>query len=550
MTTLDRLRRLAALATLLTAACSAPAPDATVPFPDRAAGLGLVHAVASGGTDKVHIRESLGQGGCWTDYDGDGDLDLLLLDGGRQPPPSEGAAGPWRFYARQGPGFVEVGERVGLAGRAWGVGCAVGDADGDGLDDLFVTVAGGANRLFRNLGVGRFEDVTDRAGVGDPALSVGAAFADLDGDGDLDLAVARYLDEASLDATQPCRWKGTRVMCGPKAYSPLPDVIYRNLGDGRFEDVSSEVGVAEHAGYGMGIALFDADLDGDVDLFVANDSSPNHFFLNDGRGGFHEQGFERGLALSDRGQSQASMGVDAGDLNGDGRTDLVVSNFSDDVNNVLLAAGPVYSESSHRSGAAAASLAMLGWAMLLEDVDLDGDLDLFTVNGHVYPEVDEADPATTYRQPLQLLLNDGAGRWTDELHPGPGPTLARSAALADVDADGDADFLVVRDGASPWLLENDLAAADHHWIGFRLRGSQPGNRAALGAHLRFETEAGSQWREHRPCRGYLGCGDAVVRFGTGRTTRGRELEVTWPSGRRHRYRSLPVDRTWQLEEGR
>ncbi len=527
-----------------------PAPG----FHDVAALRGLIHATHSGSAQKRHIRETLGQGLCWTDFDRDGDPDLLVLGGARALRPTPDQLDPWRLYENRGGRFEDVAPRAGLAQRAWALGCAVGDIDNDGDEDLFVTTADGPNRLFRNRGDGAFEDITARAGVGDPALGSGAAFGDLDRDGDLDLVVARYLDESRPPPPEGCLWKGTPVMCGPKGYPPLPALLYLNRGDGTFAEAGRRTGLARHAGFGLGVLLFDAEGDGDLDIFVANDSSPSHLFLNRGDATFEESGLMAGVALSDEGSAQAGMGADAGDLDGDGRLDILKTNFSDDINNFFHNdGGGVFSEWSHRSGLAGLSFTRLGWAVLLEDFDLDGDLDLFVANGHVYPQVDAHDSNTEYRQAPQLLFNDGAGRLSPRPElAGPGfslRVLGRSAAAADFDRDGDIDLAVTRDGEPPLLLENRLAPAGASWLALRLAGTRS-NREGLGARVEVVAGGRTQVREVRRSRGYLGGSDAELVFGLGGAAAAERVVIRWPSGARQTLGPLAAWRVHVVREPR
>ncbi len=525
-------------------------------MPDVAAELGLRHRVVSGSSEKGHIRETVGQGACWIDYDGDADLDLFLPNGARQMRSAysrnDPLLAPWRLYERAGGGFVERSEALGASAAGWGVGCAVGDVDGDGRDDLYVTTAVGGNRLLRNTG-GAFVDVTARSGTAAGGFSASALFFDGDGDADLDLFVTAYLDESHPPAG-PCFWKGGPVTCGPKGYPPLDALLFVNDGRGRFAPASQAGGIAGHPGYGLGAVSLDADSDGNADLFVANDSSPNHLFLNRGDGTFEERGLVAGVALSHSGTSQASMGVDVGDLDGDGAQDLVVTNFSDDVHNFFRQEGPgLFSEWTHQSGLAQASFSRLGWAVILEDFDLDRDVDIFLANGHVYPGVESFDPNTAYRQPLQLLFNDGAGRLREEPErlgaAFATPFAARGAAPADFDRDGDVDLLVVRDGDPPLLLRNDLPAPGSHWLRVRLRGSSV-NREGIGATVEVEDRYGRQAREMRRSRGYLSSGPAELVFGLGPSDRVTRLRVRWSGAAAEQSCwGIAVDRTVTVVEG-
>jgi enediyne biosynthesis protein E4 len=524
-------------------------------FVDVASTSGLVHATWSGSEKKRHIRETLGQGACWTDFDRDDDPDLLLLNGAREVRaayrPDDPLLHPWRFYRNTRGSFTDISAETRLDVRAWGIGCAAGDVDDDGFDDLFVTTAAGPDLLFRNRRDGTFEKVAF-PDAPDTVLSSGAAFADFDRDGDLDLIVARYLDESSYSGSTDCRWKGVPVMCGPKGYRPLDAVLYVNGGGGRFT-APRVAGIAGHPGYGLGVVVFDADDDGDADIYIANDSSPSHLFLNRGNGTFEESGLAAGVALSSNGATQAGMGVDAGDLDGDGRVDLVKTNFSDDVSNFYRGEGGAsFTDWADRAGLSQASFDKLGWAVVMEDFDLDTSLDLLVVNGHVYPEVDRFKSGTAYRQAPQLLLNDGAGRFAPAAT-GPGspfaqPIAGRSAAAADFDRDGDMDVLVTRDGAPPLLLRNDLRAASTHWIAIRLQGRSP-NREAIGARVEVQTRARRQVREVRRSRGYLSSGEARLLVGLGSEARADRVTVRWPDGGSKTLTNAAADREWRIDEG-
>jgi hypothetical protein len=514
-----------------------------VGFTDVAAESGIVDATYSGPAKKTRIRETMGQGVCWIDYDRDGDPDLFVPNG-------PGHA--WHLYENRNGRFIDAAPSAGLAISAWGIGCAVADVDNDGYDDLFVTTAAEGNRLFHNRGNKTFESWTERSGLGTSLLSASAAFGDVDGDGDLDLFVAAYLDESKAPAPESCVWKGAKVMCGPKGFPPLDGLLYLNNGDGTFVLKSAERGIAGHPGFGLGVIMLDADQDGDTDLYVANDSSPSHLFLNDGHGVFREAGLGAGVALSQEGASQAGMGVDSGDLDGDGLPDIIKTNFSDDVNNFYHNDGKGYfTEWSQRSGLAEASFKKLGWAPILEDFDLDGDLDLLVVNGHVYPGVEQIDPNTTYRQEMQLFLNDGKGKFRQQPEIAGtvfrSPISGRSAAAADFDGDGDMDVAISRDGEPPLLLKNDLASSSNHWVKVRLRGVRS-NRSGIGATVEVEAGGKLQRREMRSSRGYLGSSETILVFGLGDVTRILQITIRWPSGTVQTLHDLETRREYLITE--
>jgi hypothetical protein len=547
-------RTLVVLGALLCNACEPANERGAGGFSELGEASGITLPVFSGSAEKVHIRESLGQGACWLDHDRDGDLDLFIPNGAREVR-AEYETAPhllkaWTFYVNRGGRFTEEATTLGAMADAWGIGCTVGDVDGDSYADLFVTTAAGPNRFFHNRGDGTFEDWTVRSSLGDLALSTGAAFGDLDGDGDLDLFVATYLDESRPPPSANCRWKGAAVMCGPRGYPPLDDLLYLNDGRGNFTEVSANAGLRGLGGFGLGVLMLDAEADGDLDIFVGNDSTPNRLLLNRGDGIFMDAGLMSGLALSSSGATQAAMGVDGGDLDGDGLEDLVVTNFSDDVNNFYRNdGGAIFTEWSLRSGMATSSFNRLGWSVLIEDFDLDGAPDVFVANGHVYPQVDGGDGNTSYRQPLQLLFNDGRGRLVEDLDRLGAvfeqPIAARGAAAADFDFDGDVDLVVVRDGAVPWLLRNELPNPNASWLRVTLRG-RPGNPQALGAKVEVETAGRVQVRELRASRGYLSASQPALTFGLGAAETVDRLTVRWPDGGVQVLYDLRPDRSLHL----
>ncbi|HVS03810.1 MAG TPA: CRTAC1 family protein [Thermoanaerobaculia bacterium] len=539
------------LAMAAPAAVPANADAAAPPFRlhDVAAEAGIEWVNVSGAMTPPRrtILEENGNGGCLFDYDGDGDLDLFLVNGGdlevlagRRPPLANALYrndGGWRF--------VEVTAAAGVgAGPAWGMGCTVGDVDGDGLPDLYLT-GYGANVLYRNQGDGTFRDVTAESGVGDPGWSHSAAFGDFDGDGDLDLYVTNNL-EFSLDRVpaEPCQWRGVAVACGPVGWEPQPDRLFVNDGAGRFHDGSLAAGIhAPEPQFGLGVALADYDDDGRLDIAVANDSGPNFLFRNLGGGRFEEVAWEVGLATQREGRFQAGMGIDWGDADGDGTPDLVVTNFAFDHDTLYLQQpGGLFEDASYPSGLGGAGYREMSWGVRFVDLDHDGDLDLYVANGHIYPEVDAAGEETL-RQADHLLLNDGAGKLTpapERIVRSRGPACSRGVAAGDLDGDGDVDLLVVEAGEVPTLLRNEAGEAAGSWLQVALLGRGPSDGEGTRGLV---TVAGrTQRREATRSGSYLSASDVRLHFGVGTAAAIERLELRWPDGRSQRFVGLPARR--------
>jgi hypothetical protein len=558
------------------AACSVEPPTA-----DSRAGapaLRFVEVGAAGGVtlpnvsgdphEKRAIPETLGQGAAALDYDGDGRLDLFIANGDAFPgTPLAVAPRPALYRNLGGWRFEDVTERAGLHFRAWAHGASRVDFDADGRDDLYVTVGRGRNRFFQNRGDGRFEDVSTHWGGDDPGPSTAAAFFDADGDGDLDLYVGNYVDYDPDDPPnggRPCEWRGLAVLCGPKGTRPLADSFWENR-DGRLVEAAEAFGFSRVApSYALGVVAGDLDDDGDVDVYVANDSEPNYLFENLGSGRFREVGALRGADRNEDGRAQAGMGVDLQDVDNDGLADLFVTNFSHDTNTLyrLLRAPtgePLFEDATNAMGLGLASYRSLGWGTRLVDLDRNGWLDLVVACGHVYPEVDRAPVGTSYRQRNQIFLNRGRGPAGavafEEFVPGAGDALlaeqsSRGLVLADLDDDGDGDFLVVEMDAPPSLIRNDSRVAGH-WIGFRLRGAGA-NRDAIGARVLIEDARGvTRVRQQLGGGSYLSTGDPRIDVGLGPADGPlSRVEVRWPSGATTVHRDLAPQRYWTLDEER
>ncbi len=515
----------------------AAAPTA-VTFEEIGTKAGLTSVITSGGPKKNYVLEVNGSGTCWLDFDGDGWLDLYLVNGtslavmqGKAP-----ARTTNHLYRNRGNGtFTDVTGTAQVPGKGWGFGCVAADYDNDGHMDLLVTNFG-PNILYRNKGDGTFEDVTGKAGIaGGPIWHAGAAFGDYDRDGHLDLFVPGYLDfDIQNPELKTCEYGGVEVhACGPLGYRGAPDALYRNNGDGTFTDVTEKAGVTDRKlHFGFQAVFEDFDNDGHPDIFVGNDSNPNYLYRNKGDGTFEEVGVQSGVAYSADGKEMSSMGVTVGDYDADGNMDIFVTTFSND-NYVLFHndGGGVFTDVSYPSAIGEATIPELGWAAFFFDYDNDGYLDLFCANGHVYPEVDAAG-REKYRQPLLLFRNLANGKFAETgraagLRNLP-PVSARGGAFADFDNDGHLDFVVSVMDAKPQLLRN--RGSGGNWLRLQLVGTKS-NRMAVGARVKITAGGRVQYGSMRAGDSYLSSNDPRLHFGVGLAT-DAEVEVTWPDGSR------------------
>ena len=582
----------ALLAILLTAGTGVPLVDAAAQSPlppageawftDRAreAGIDFVHF--NGASGQLYVSEVLGSGAAMFDFDDDGDLDVYIVQGRMLGPgaaidpatvPPEGTPPGDRLYRNDlvvhADGtrtlrFTDVTAGSGLGGGAYGMGVAAGDVDNDGRIDLYRTALG-PNRLFRNNGDGTFTDVTGQAGVGDPRWSVSASFADLDGDGWLDLYVGNYLDHR-VDAPQPeCFTRtGERDYCGPSAFASVPDRLYRNRGNGTFVDVTEAAGVARERGAALGVIAFDADGDGWPDFYVANDGEPNLLWINQRDGTFTNGALLSGAALNDNGRTEGSMGVDAGDFDGDGDDDLFMTHLTRETNTLYVNDGlGLFEDRTATVGLGAPSFAYTGFGTAWFDFDNDGRLDVLTVNGAVQAShrrfaggaggaSARAGEPLPLDQPNQLFRNLGNGRFDEVTRQG-GPVfglseVSRGAAFGDVDNDGDVDVLVTNNDGRARLLVNEVGNRNP-WVGLRLVGG-PGRRDMLGARVGVFPDVGPpRWRRARADGSYASANDPRVLVGLGDAATVRRVRVVWPSGREEDWTDLPVERWLTLEEG-
>jgi hypothetical protein len=481
------------------------ASDIAIKLVDVADQAGVTLLNVSGDVSKDYIVDATGSGAAWFDYDNDGALDLLIVNGSTRERVRQGGDPMVALYKNDGKGhFKDVTAGSGLTARGWGMGACVADIDNDGFDDVYVT-GFGSNVLYHNNGDGTFSDITRKAGVGDTRWSTGCAFGDYDRDGFVDLYVANYVtfDERKIQKRgEGCGYMTVAVFCGPMNLPGESDVLYHNNGNRTFADVTKAAGIKDPGYYGFGVLFADLDDDGWPDIYVANDSVPHLLFRNNRDGTFTEEGLKAGVALSGNGRAQAGMGVDAADYDGDGHLDLIVTNFSHDYNTLYENSGSgFFTDVSHVAGIAQGGMPYMGWGVGFVDFDNDGLLDLFVANGHVYPDIDRHGLGTTYLQPKQLFRNLGNKRFrniTDET--GGGLLLKRSsrgAAFGDYDNDGRIDVAVINLNDRPTLLRNETPGAGH-WVTFRLAQRAIGTalepesgsmRAAAGKWPRYEATA-------------------------------------------------------------
>jgi hypothetical protein len=529
-------------------------------FVESAAATGLVFTHVNGATGKYYLPEMMGAGVALFDFDNDGDLDVFLVQGGSIDAGGS-ALSDCRLFRNDltvSPNgtrtlhFTDVTKQAGVSVRGYGMGVAVGDYDNDGYLDLFVTAFGGTT-LLHNNGNGTFTDVTKQAGVADTLWSTSAAFVDYDRDGFLDLFVARYVDftpGANKQCNDPV---GARDYCGPRAYRPVPDRLFRNDGHGHFADVTEATGIAKSDGAGLGVAVGDYNGDGWPDLYVANDATPNQLWINRRDGTFVDEGVISGSALSAAGNPEGSMGIASGDFDLDGDEDLFVTNIIGETSVLYVNDGHGnFDDGRARSGLARLTAAFTGFGTDWIDYDNDGWPDLFVANGGVNTVEAQRGQPSPYRMRNQLFHNL-AGREFEETSAAAGPAFARAeigrgAAFGDIDNDGDVDIVVTNNNGPVRLLLNQ-AGSRSHWLQVRL-DQQPGNRFAIGGWIGVErTGRPTLWRRVRTDGSYLSASDVRVHFGLGVSPAVTAVVVQWPDGRRERWTDVAGDRQVTLRRG-
>ena len=494
------------------------------------AGINFKHE--NGASREKYLPETMGSGVVVLDYDNDGWPDIFFVNGGSFADERAAARARHRLYRNNRNGtFTDVSAASGIGISGFGMGACSADYDNDGFADLYVTSVG-SNRLYRNNGAGGFIDVTEKAGVAAGLWSTSCAFADVDNDGYLDLFVTRYVD-FGVNNNKYCRLIETfRTYCHPNVYNGLSSILYHNNGDGTFTDVSREAGVYK-IGNGLGVVFGDYDNDGWVDIYVANDSTPNFLFHNKGAGKFEETGFWAGVAVRSDGKAMSGMGTDMGDINGDGLLDIFVTNLDGQTHSLYRNMGKgLFTDVTFQSGVGEATLPFVGFGTAFFDYDNDTDLDLAIANGDVLDNVKLLRDSSSYEQLHLLLQNDGTGKFKN-VGPMSGPGFAskkvsRGLAIGDLDNDGDLDIVIANVGQTPELLRNDGGNRSNSLL-IRTLGSKS-DRDGIGARLKLSIGNKILVREVKAGSSYLSQSDLRVHFGLGEAPRADRLEIRWPSG--------------------
>ena len=515
----------------------------------ESAGITFVHTDGRSGVRL--FNEFLGSGGGFFDYDGDGDLDIYLVNGAVQTGGGQDQTPHNVLYQNNGDNtFTDVTDKAGVGSSAYGTGATVGDYDNDGDIDLYVTNFG-EDQLYRNNGDSTFTDVTTHAQVNNLNWGTSCAFADVDNDGHLDLYVANYAAYSPKDDIR-CEERGVHVYCGPHAYPAVHDTFYKNNGDGTFIDMSVLYRPSDlMPQHGLGVTFGDYDADGDTDLYVANDQDPNFLFQNSGSGNFLEVALISGVCYNDMGKEEAGMGADFGDYDNDGWLDLTVSNYQTETNTVYHNHdGTFFTDNTITSGIAEVTHGYLGWGIKLFDYDNDGYQDIFVANGHLMDNIAVLETHVTYPQRNLLFRNLGDGRFANVMSETDGLALekvSRGAAIGDYDNDGDLDILVTNCNQRPDLLQNAIGNRNN-WIQIQVVG-QKSNRSGIGAKIKVVTGTHVQYWEVQSGGSYLSFHDLRAHFGVGKAEQIDLLEIRWLSGHIDRGRHLPVNRRFIAVEG-
>ena len=536
------------LITLLIATLLYAAPQSII-FTDITSKAGIQFTHNSGRAGKKFLPETMGSGCAFLDADGDGWPDILLINSKDFTPRGRKSL-PALYHNNHNGTFTNVTSGSGLDVEMYGLGVAIADYDNDGREDIYITALEG-DRLFHNEGNGKFKDVTKAAGIVNANFGTSAVWFDYDRDGKVDLFVANYV-QWTQKGDLWCSLDGaTKSYCTPESYKGNSSRLFRNLGDGKFEDVTKKAGLGDPTSKSLGAAVLDYNGDGWPDLFVSNDTQPNKLYRNRGNGTFTEEAVAAGVALGEDGVSRGAMGVDASDYDHSGRTHLLVGNFSNQMLGLYHNEGNgLFVDEASRSPIGRSSLLSLAFGVFFFDYDLDGYPDIFAANGHIDEEIGRVQAKIQYRQPPLLFHNDGKGGFGNASGTvGPDlmrPLVARGAAYADIDRDGDLDILVTTNNGSAYLYRND-GGNRNHWWNVRLIGTKS-NRSAIGAVVRIESASGKQWQTVHSGSSYCSQSDLALTFGLGNDATIAAVEVSWPSGAKQRFTNVPANKFVTITE--
>src|SRR5271163_5122119 len=530
-------------------------PSGPIQFVDVTTQAGITFKHSSGAFGKKYLPETMGSGVCFIDYDNDGWQDIFFVNSMDWPEHMASKSFPALYHNNHDGTFTDVTREAGLAIETYGMGCAVGDYDNDGFDDLYLTTVG-SSHLFRNLGNGKFADVTAKAGVASPGFSASAVWFDYDNDGKLDLFVTHYIDW-SIEKDQYCTLDNkNKSYCTPQTFKGESSRLYHNKGNGVFEDVTKQAGLLDPKSKALGVALLDYDNDGWIDLMVSNDTEPNKLYRNNHNGTFTDVGVNVGVAFSEDGRVRAGMGVDAADIDGSGFPSLVIGNFTNESTSLYHDDGSgLFTDESLRSGIAQVTTQSLTFGCFFVDYDLDGLLDIVAANGHVSDDIAVVQPNLKYAQPAGVYRNIGNRKFEDvsgklgrALQK---PVVARGIAYADVDNDGDLDLVITANNGPARLLRNDKAN-QNDVLRLKLIGTKS-NRDAIGAKVTVTTNSGAVLsRMVKGGSSYLSQSELPLTFGLGKpgSTKSVGVQIVWPSGRKESIADVQANQALAIQEGK
>jgi enediyne biosynthesis protein E4 len=542
--TITSARTLAGLALALALTLAAENSATSVRFTDVTAGAGIHFIHNAGRTGKKWLPETMGSGVAFFDADGDGRLDILLLNG--KDFIARGRHTTAALYKNNGNGtFTDITRGSGLDIEIHGMGVSVGDFDNDGRDDLYITALDG-DHLFHNEGAGHFKDVTASSGIQNARFGSSSAWLDYDRDGKLDLFVGNYV-QWSAQGDLWCSLDGSaKSYCTPESYKGSPVKLFHNLGNGKFEDATDKAGLSDANSKSLGVVVFDYNSDGWPDIFVANDTQPNKLYRNLANGKFKEEGLAAGVAFGEDGVARGAMGADAADYDRSGRPHLAVGNFANQMMGLYHNEGNgLFVDEAPRSSVGRATLLSLTFGLFFFDYDLDGLPDIFAANGHLEEEIARVQPKIQYAELPLLFHNSGGGKF-EAIAAFTRPLVARGAAYGDFDGDGDLDLLVSNNNGPAVLYRND-GGNRNHWLQLKLIGSAS-NRDGIGANVRITSPQGKQWQAVHSGSSYCSASDLALTFGLGKDQSASTIEIDWPSGKHQTLTNVKADQRLTVHE--